>query len=141
MNELDFFRIKEIKVSDGCFPRTGMDTEVTLHGKITYGEYACLVQAYHNGEPVDVETFSNGNVHLLYPETLILNVNNLQPERVIFNNPATIVYWSDKTKTVVKCSDNDIYDPEKGFAIACSKKLFGNNSNFNNIFRRFLNGY
>lgn len=26
-------------------------------------------------------------------------------ERVIFNPPATIVFWSDKTKTVVKCSE------------------------------------
>lgn len=26
-------------------------------------------------------------------------------ERVIFNPPATIVFWDDKTKTVVKCSE------------------------------------
>lgn len=37
---------------------------------------------------------------------------------VIFNRPATIVFWADNTKTVVKCSKNDVYDPEKGLAMA-----------------------
>ena len=50
----------------------------------------------------------------------------LKVEKVILNNPATIVFWSDGTKTVVKCGENDTYDPEKGFFIACAKKLFGN---------------
>lgn len=47
-------------------------------------------------------------------------------EKVIFNKPATIVFWSDNTKTVVVCGENDTYDKEKGFYIACAKKLFGN---------------
>ena len=50
----------------------------------------------------------------------------LKVEKVIFNNPATIVFWSDNTKTVVVCGEDDTYDKEKGFYIACAKKLFGN---------------
>jgi hypothetical protein len=50
----------------------------------------------------------------------------LKVEKVIFNKPATIVFWSDNTKTVVVCGENDTYDKEKGFYIACAKKLFGN---------------
>ena len=49
-------------------------------------------------------------------------------EKVIYNPPATVILWSDKTKTVVKCCENDIYDPEKGFAMAVIKKLCGNDS-------------
>lgn len=45
---------------------------------------------------------------------------------VIFNPPATIVFWSDNTKTVVK-ADGETYDPEKGMAMAFSKKLMGDN--------------
>ncbi len=45
---------------------------------------------------------------------------------VIFNPPATIVFWTDNTKTVVK-ADGETYDPEKGIAMAISKKLMGNN--------------
>lgn len=48
--------------------------------------------------------------------------------KAIYNPPATIIYWSDKTKTVVKCCENDIYDSEKGFAMAVIKKLCGNDS-------------
>ena len=47
---------------------------------------------------------------------------------VIFNNPATIVFWSDGTKTVIKCCEDDIFDEEKGLAMAVLKKLSGNNS-------------
>ena len=47
---------------------------------------------------------------------------------VIFNDPATIVFWSDGTKTVVKCCEDDIFDEEKGLAMAVLKKLSGNNS-------------
>lgn len=46
-------------------------------------------------------------------------------KKVIFNKPATIVYWSDGTKTVVKCGEHDEWDEEKGLAMAISKKLIG----------------
>lgn len=52
--------------------------------------------------------------------------------KVIFNNPATIVMWSDGTKTVVKCGENDDFDPEKGIAMACMKKLLGTNKTGSN---------
>lgn len=57
---------------------------------------------------------------------------------VIFNDPATIVIWADGSKTVVKCQDNDAFDPEKGLAMAISKKALGNKSNFNNVFKKWL---
>ena len=49
---------------------------------------------------------------------------------VIFNDPATIVFWSDDTKTVVKASKEDTYDPEKGLAMAISEKVLGSYSQF-----------
>lgn len=52
-----------------------------------------------------------------------------EPEKVIYNNPATIVIWKDGTKTVVKKQDSDpVYDPEKGLAICFMKKALGNTS-------------
>ena len=47
-------------------------------------------------------------------------------KNVIFNPPATVVYWTDGTKTVVKCNENDIFDPEKGLALAVAKRCAGN---------------
>ena len=59
--------------------------------------------------------------------------------KVIYNPPATIILWSDKTKTVVKCCENDIYDPEKGFAMAVIKKLCGNDSAlFHKLFKTWV---
>ena len=46
-------------------------------------------------------------------------------KKVIFNNPATIIIWSDKTKTVVKCMEGDTWDPEKGFMAAYLTKILG----------------
>lgn len=62
-------------------------------------------------------------------------------KNVIFNDPATIVFWSDGTKTVVKCGENDIYDPEKGLAMAVAKKYLGTNkshSNYMDEFKKWL---
>ena len=59
-------------------------------------------------------------------------------KKVIFNDPATIVFWSDESKTVVKCQDGDIYDPEKGLAMAISKKALGNKGNYCNEFKKWL---
>lgn len=52
-------------------------------------------------------------------------------KRVMFNPPATIIFWSDDTKTVVKCQEGDTYNPETGFALAYLKKLLGNDNTFN----------
>ena len=59
-------------------------------------------------------------------------------KKVIFNYPATIILWSDGSKTVVKCQDGDIYDPEKGLAMAISKKALGNKGNYCNEFKKWL---
>ena len=58
--------------------------------------------------------------------------------KVIFNDPATIVFWADDTKTVVKCDNKERYDPEKGLAMAISKKALGNQGNYYNEFKRWL---
>lgn len=57
---------------------------------------------------------------------------------VIFNDPATIVLWKDGTKTVVKCQPGDIYDKEMGLALCITKKALGNQSNFNNVFKKWI---
>lgn len=56
---------------------------------------------------------------------------------VIFNPPATIILWHDGNKTVVKCSDNDEFDKEKGFAMALSKYILGNRGSYYDIFKKF----
>lgn len=57
---------------------------------------------------------------------------------VIFNDPATIVFWADGTKTVVQCQDGDIFDPEKGLETAITKKALGNKGNYYNELKKWL---
>ena len=64
--------------------------------------------------------------HLYYDQPM----KPLTIKDVIFNDPATIVFWSDDTKTVVKASKEDTYDPEKGLAMAISEKVLGSYSQF-----------
>ena len=51
-------------------------------------------------------------------------------KNVIFAPPAPIVYWSDGSKTVVKCSEKDAFDPEKGLAMAIAKRCGGNKGSY-----------
>lgn len=81
-------------------------------------------------------------------------------KEVIFANPSTIVKWTDGTVTVVTCQDNiqtieksgekkartkpmpsDNYSKEIGLAMCIAKKWAGNQGNYNNIFRKYIEGY
>ena len=57
-------------------------------------------------------------------------------KKIIYNYPATIVLWSDGTKTVVKSRKEDyiIPTPYTGFCIAVAKKVFGSTGKLNKIF-------
>ena len=59
-------------------------------------------------------------------------------KNVIYNDPATIAFWSDGTKTVVKAQPGDIFDPEKGLAMVIAKKACGNKGNYYNGFKDWL---
>lgn len=59
-------------------------------------------------------------------------------KNVIFNDPATIVFWEDGTKTVVKCQDGDEFDPEKGLTMAIAKKAYGNKGSYCNKLKKWL---
>ena len=58
-------------------------------------------------------------------ENTMLSIKN-----AIFNPPATIVFWGDGSKTVVKCQEGDEYDPEKGLAMAFFKRMHGNKGRY-----------
>lgn len=53
-------------------------------------------------------------------------LRNLEIKKVLYKNPATIVFWEDGSKTVIKCQKNDKYDPEKALVIAILKKMNSN---------------
>lgn len=81
-----------------------------------------------------------------YDSTLLFNQlsqfsSTFDYEKVIFNDPATIVIWSDGTKTVVKCKPEDVFDPEKGLALCFMKKALGNKGSFNEVLKKEVTKY
>ena len=46
-------------------------------------------------------------------------------EKIIFNNPATIVIWADGTRTVVKACKEDKFDKGVGLKTALLQRVFG----------------
>ena len=45
--------------------------------------------------------------------------------KIISNDPCTIVFFADGTKTIVRVSDNETFDADKGIYIALLKKVMG----------------
>lgn len=88
--------------------------------------------------PCDLTSDRDGNWRIrsgaLYPrcegKKTASATNTADIKDVIFAPPATIVYWSDGSKTVVKCSEKDVFDPEKGLAMAIAKRCGGNKGNY-----------
>ena len=61
-------------------------------------------------------------------------------KKIIFNPPATIIFWKDGSKTVVKC-DGEAFDPEKGMAMAISRKVLGDSYDYYNVFEKWCKKY
>ena len=91
------------------------------------------VKRKHNLEIVDCGVASVSNLWLKPNATNLPEIKD-----VIFNEPATIILWADGTKTVVKCQEGEGYDPEKGMAMAISKKALGNKGNYCEVFKKWL---
>lgn len=73
----------------------------------------------------------------------LLNNGFVSPEikKVHFNPPATVVLWADGTKTVVKTQEGEDFDPEKGLAMAIAKKAMGNQGNYYNEIKKWVEPY
>lgn len=58
-------------------------------------------------------------------------------KKIIYSYPATIVFWEDGTKTIVKCSQDDEYSEYYGFLAALAKKVYGNPTRVRKIIERY----
>lgn len=135
------------------------------HGKVKNLYIACVKIAENLEEKVkDYNFMKITDISAMYPKTMftynkycksdfeftklidkrmdeIKYKSRFEIKDVIFNDPATIVFWSDGTKTVVKAQDIDDFDPEKGLAMAISKKALGNKREYYHTFLKYLKKY
>ena len=94
-----------------------------------------IVRAVHEGMATDYSRRSTEQVKK--NDIVRFGMCSVSIRKVIFNDPATIVLWSDGTKTVVKCGPEDTYDMEKGLAMAIVKKMAGNDNRFHKVFKQY----
>ena len=102
------------------------------HDESTFGIHCRACYGTVNWEPREANK-SKIRYNSVTTSRRVPNIKN-----VIFNDPATIVFWSDGAKTVVKAQDGEPYDEEKGLAMAISKKALGNKGNYCNEFKKWL---
>lgn len=88
---------------------------------LNYSNYNKLKQQYEMDHAADAMNYC---INDMISAQLYVH-KSITIKKVIFNNPATIVIWADGTKTVVKKSEDDDWDPEKGLAMAIVKRYFG----------------
>lgn len=60
-------------------------------------------------------------------------------KKVIFNYPATIVWWADGSKTIVKVHKGEEFNKEMGLAMAIAKKAFGDTTGSRAAFKKVVN--
>lgn len=108
----------------------------TRNGVLKYGDYRFgildMEREHQCGGPTKWR-FNCVELHNLDEN----EVNQFEVEKVIYNGPATIVFWKDGTKTVVKCDEEDRFSRETGLLMCIAKKAYGNRGKFNDILREY----
>ena len=69
------------------------------------------------------------------PPIEFIKVKDKWKPHIIFNGAATIVFWCDGTKTVVKCKEGTEYNAEEGLRWCIIKKLLGDSPEFWNFIK------
>lgn len=120
----------KFKVGDKVYVRRDVETGVEK-GAVDFNKAYTIIGRWWNDayklDGLDIYGFS---ADWLLPAKCEVKVKECRIKDVKFSGPATIVFWTDGTKTVVKCRKGDKFDPEKGIAMACAKKLMGNEDGY-----------
>ena len=78
-------------------------------------------------ENIDEKHISKPSVTLSHTKPKVKKIYHMpNVEKILFRNPATIVWFTDGTKSVAICGHDDTYDKETGVAICLCKRMLGN---------------
>lgn len=102
----------------------------------------------------DISEFRDESLHLMTEKEIDKFLNRSFPNNirfytgnslisicikdVRFSPPATIVFWSDNTKTVVKAQNGEPFDAEKGLMACIIKRITGNTGRYNELFKKYI---
>lgn len=137
----DIIRVSQ-KVFDKLEDEKGMYLKPSLNpGLNKFDNISLLLDKNLKGLEIRIETTCCYPQNLSYKfATYDVWENKLPklPERYIINQNATILFWGDGTKTIVKKSKDDKYDKEKAFLIAYFHKHCGTSRNQANKYLKEL---
>ena len=82
------------------------------------------------------DTFSH-DYHFVYGADENDDEISVWPERIVKSGRATIVFWEDGTKTVVKRSDDEPDNEYNAYLAALGKRIYGSNSALKRLVRDY----
>ena len=121
--------------TDNAFRKTYVDTDYAT-GMSPKGFYESLASAYEGPRQPSLDALTTFASTWFGPR--YVRDHRCEIKKVIFNDPATFIIWFDGSKTVVKCGEGDVYDPEKGMAMAIAKRFLGDKGNYYEVFKKWL---
>lgn len=114
----------------------GRRPTATINAVVTAIDLDKIGRAYSSGREVIIQESPRFNDKCWDVAFDSLYRLGLKIKRVVFHDSATIVFWMDGTKTVVKTGPDDIYNPEVGLAMCISKKALGDG--FHHEFKKWI---
>lgn len=87
--------------------------------------HCCCGECCHCHDDEDCEDDNNDDLFYLSALPKI--------DHILFSGKATIIFWADGKKSVVKCQKGDRYSQEEGLAMGICKRAYGNDNTFNDV--------
>ena len=104
-------RLKESIPNNGIIVKKEDNMRIGQHTFTPRGDHSIDAMAYAMNDIDTVYRFKG--------------INNKLPKKYIINDGATILFWHDDTKTIIKRAEDDNFDPVKGFLWAYFQKHSG----------------
>lgn len=132
----DEYLIDQLEPINAVLNNYGVKIETVTPYDIPNGSSKCWNELKNICLLTDSELISKKSSKEAYNKRIFSEIKD-----IIINDPATIILWKDGTKTIVKCQNEDTFDPEKGIAMAILKKLYGNSGFYKDIFEPAIDKY
>ena len=145
-----FYKVAAIVTTDNSMSKENVkDTSIpTSPMEITYDDVAKYCQNDNSVTKQAVRVLIN-SIYGIHSKTLKEEIQMKTKskiaynpiKKVIFNDPATIVFWKDGTKTIVKSQEGAEFDPEKGLAMAICRHYLCDIcglARYDGVFKRYM---
>lgn len=111
--------------------------------RISYSSPDYIITSEGRKYPImtrEINRYQNTMSYVVDMDTceIVRSMSSFDIDHVIVNGPATIVFWTDGTKTVVKLAEGEYWNPEIALCFALAKKVWGTNSQIHKLARKHI---